>query len=358
MNIFEQFVLRYFKQYCSVALLLGLVFIAYLLIPNISNAQTEAAFLKGSFIDFRPTIESLPKVLTSVVEPLLAALELDSQSRKEESAAKYQESLNEIEKMLSSISRGHHHNLYFLQGLIYQQQKKFDKAKISYEKSLKLRASSALTHFRHAMVLKELKNFEDALQEFKEVAWLAPEHAHEAQYLAAECLIELKRPEEAYKLALEAVKKNPTYLPLIRQLVKYRENTMLLEPDPSKRQLTQAQILVDLNLIVSKDPNDRESSLKLARILIQNSDPLIKSSDLEQGKNLALKFAESSEYKDAEAVKTAADAYMKQGKLGEANDIIKKGLDKNPTSNILLSTNKQIEIEKSLKNKLQEKTDD
>lgn len=149
-------------------------------------------------------------------------------------------------------------------------------------------------------------------------------------------------------MAQQAQQLNPGYAPLLRRLVATRVELLKNTTDSGKRRELEQQILSDLNSIVAANPDDRDSSLQLARLLVIKCDPLLGAADLSRAENMVRRFVDSSGYADEQAVKLLVDTKLKQREIDAAEEELERGLKRTPDAEILRQASAQIAIERQL----------
>ena len=137
-------------------------------------------------------------------------------------------------------------------------------------------------------------------------------------------------------------------MPALKLMVNARKEQRAETADPAVKAQLEAQIAADLTSISRMDGNDRESSLKLVRMLLKRSDPLLNSERLNEAQGIAQRFASRSGYTDDESVRLLFDTQLKRGDLEGAEKTLKKGLSKKPKSALLQEASRQLEIQKTL----------
>lgn len=304
-----------------------------------------------SFFDYSPQASDFQPRLSGILQLIAQARTLETEQQKKEAQDKYAASITAAEKMLVQSNRGYHDEIYQLIGFAQEKLGHIDDALKAYHKSLELRANNPVVIFRHAYLLKQKKQCNEAVPELREVLWRTKQNSHEALFLLADCLLETDQDAEALKLSQEAYKNNPMFLPVLRQLVSLRERQMAKEIDPAEKARIEAQIGLDLSVIVKQDPQDRDAALKYARLLLKQSDPLLNVDRLKEAEKLVLQLAEQSKFSDEQSVKLLFDTQIKQGRLGDAGQTLKQGLSVQPNSAALKNAEKQLEIERGVQEK-------
>lgn len=302
-----------------------------------------------SLIDFTPNRSQFQSEIGSVVRSIEEGAELERAKKTAEAKASYQQAVQAATALISSLSRGYHDELYFLLGFAKEKLGDDVGAARAYDASLKLKRTNVLVLFRHAYVSQRAGNCERALPEFREVLWQTKAEAHEVLFLQGECLLKLGKPEEAAKAYQAARDKNSRYTPAVRRLVAAKQELITKTADPKLRAALEAQIAADLSVISQNNPEDRESGLLLASMLLRGADPLLAKQRLRQAESLAKRFAESSSFTDVKSVRLLFDAQRKQGDLAAAEQTLQRGLKASPSARELKEASEQLAIDKGLK---------
>jgi tetratricopeptide (TPR) repeat protein len=329
------------KRLCAFSRFLVLVSCLLFTLFLFARGASAADDSIPSLLDFSPKAGSYPEK----VRPLAVLI---AQADTKPSNEAYSQALAKASALLSTTPRGYHDEIYQLQAFALEKLGRQDEALQAYEKSLKLKSGNPVSLFRHALLLKEMGRCDEAVTELREVIWRMETHSHEALFIAAECLMSQGRKEEARLMTDKAYLKNPRFLPVLRILVKMREEQLVAEPDPFKREAIEAQIMTDVQTISELSPGDREYGLKYAQMLIRKTDPLVNPNGLTAAEDIARRFVKKSANKDEESIKTLFDALAKQGKLDEAQEVIvegKKALGETPP---LSSAAQQVAIERGV----------
>ena len=130
---------------------------------------------------------------------------------------------------------------------------------------------------------------------------------------------------------------------LLRQKKQYEE-----EYDPKKKPELEAQLKSVLESIVNGDPSDRESTLTLAEMYLNNSKNVISTASLTRAGELATVFVSSSKYKDDRAVHILYESQRRLQKTSDAKQTLKRGLAATPASELLTADARQETIEQQL----------
>ena len=313
------------------------------------NAPAEDNRAFKSFIYYQPKAAQFPSDLSQTVKQIEDANSALAQKKADAAESSFRAAVTSSQQLARTVNRNFQDQVYFLQGLAYEGLKNPAEALKSYNKSLAIRPTNMLAMFRHAYMLKQTGNCEKAIPELKEVAWQVRTQSFEMDFLTGECLVTMKRPEEALKTYQIAYQKNPNFLPLLREMIAIRTDLLNMTPDPKKRAVIQTQLENDLRSVVRQDPADRKSALTLARLMLQVDDTLVESGKLAAAETLAKKIAEDSGYQDDVAVRLLSQAQLKRGDSAAAEDTLNKGLAKQPNSSELQAAKQQLEIDKSIK---------
>jgi len=306
-----------------------------------------------SYLDYVPKPSSFQPVLQPVASLLEEGVGFERAKQKKQALEKFQAAVELAERLLRQTSRGYHDELLLLLGFAYDKLGRMEQAIQAYKQSLELRSNNPLVLFRHAYALRRKGLCAQAVPELREFLWRTKDGSHEALFVIAECLLETGQEEEGLKLSQEAYQNNPLFLPVLRQLVTLREKQITKTSDPAEKARLENSLIADLNSIVKQAPDDREASLKLARLLIKQGDPLLSNELLKQAESLSLRFAQESKYTDELGVRTLFDAQIRQGALVEAEKTIDMALSAVPDSVVYKTAKKQLEIQQGV-----EKNDD
>ena len=311
-------------------------------------AGRESTRALTSLIDFTPNKTQFQSELTDAVQPLEEAAALIATKHETEAKARYQEASKRAESLLKTLARGYHDELYFLLGFAREKLEDYSGAARAFEASLKLKRTNVLVLFRHAYVLQRSGKCEAALPEFREVLWQTRAEAHEVLYLQGECQLALGKAEDAVKSFEAARVRNSHFVPAVRRLVAARQELITTTTDPKLRTELERQISSDLSVISQQNPEDRDSSLQLAGMLLRGADPLLSKQRLKQAESLAKRFAESSAFADVKSVRLLFEAQRKQGDLAAAEQTLKRGLKASPEATELREAALQLDIDKGL----------
>lgn len=302
------------------------------------KAEDPAAF--NSFLSYSPRASQFPAALKTVALPL--------------EGKDFQSALDAAKAVQPKLNRSFEDQLWFLRGLAYAGLGDDKSALDSFDRALKIRPNNLLALFQHALLLKKNNKCAKAIPELKEIAWQVKELAYEMRYLTGECLVVLGQPEEAMKQYEAAYKQNPTYLPVLREMIRAREELLAKTANPQERTVIEAQLSADLNNLNREHPDDRDSTLQLTKLLLNVTDPLLESGKLERAETLAKKMADDSNWKDSEFVRLLAQAQIKRGALDEAEATLARGLKAKPDSKELKEEREQLHIERTVKSEQDE----
>ncbi|MCB0325854.1 MAG: hypothetical protein KDD69_19885, partial [Bdellovibrionales bacterium] len=257
--------------------------------------------------------------IRAIPELMLAAEKLNrGKALTAPAKGKYSEAAAEARRLLGTLSRGYHDELYFLLGVAQQQLGQSADALASYERSLALRSNNQAARFRRAELLQQANRLAEADAEFRELLWAGEDEKHLVLYRLAQVLIAQGKGEEALKLSEQARQQSPGFVPVLRLLVDIRKRQLELAENPTEKAHLEAQIAADLAVISAQDPTDRDAGLALARFLLQDSDPLLNAQRLAEAEAIAQRLADASGFADGESVRVLFDAQVKRGKLSEA----------------------------------------
>ena len=310
----------------------------------------------NSYVDYIPTAAEYPAPLGGVVQRLADAVSASTQRSKAEPAKKtdatdksrFSAIAVELSKLKLKIARGYQDELIFLQGYTSENLGEHRQALAFYDQSLALRSDNPIAAFRRGVMLIAVKNYTDALNQFKEIEWRSPSFHHEVNYEIADCLLHLNKKEEAIKYIEKAHQADPSFVPVLRLLVRMKTEMLETTVDPAARSQIEKQILSDLGHILEKNPEDRDTALIFGGLLLKFSDPLVDSDRLDRAATIARHFAEQSQYGDEKAVMLLFDSLLKKGDVDGAEKVLKEGLKKHPRSVQLQSGLKQLKIERGI----------
>ena len=302
----------------------------------------------SSFIDYTPTEAQFAPPLHGIVQAIAEGRKRNQTKQKVEARALFEKALQEGQSLLSSLTRGHADEIYFLMGLAYEGLEQDALAIAAYKQALLLGPGDPIALMREAALFRKAGQCEAAIPLLREASWRNPAGRLESDYLLVECLLDLGQKEQAYLVAERAGSSDNRFAPLLRQLVAIRAEKLESETDPRVRTKLEGQMLADLRRIVESDPSDRQSALKLGRLLLRKSDPLMDTEQLAQCEELSARLAEASNYSDPEAVKLLFDVQLKRGEMEAAQSTLERGLESQPEHALLLEAKKQMAIESGI----------
>ncbi|MFN8389520.1 MAG: tetratricopeptide repeat protein [Bdellovibrionota bacterium] len=312
-----------------------------------SRAGDDRAF--KSFVDYEPRTSQFPAALQPAVDNIANARQAAKNKHPDEAAQGFRSALSNLQALERSLNRGYADQAAFLRGFAQEGLNQNKEALSSYKEALSIRPNNMLALFRHALLLKQMNRCNEALPELHEVAWQVKPLSYELDFLAGECLIALNRADEGLASLQAAYAKNPSFPPLARKMADTRKNVLAQTADPKKRSDLEAQLVNDYNSILRQNPDDRETSIALASLLMRVNDPLLESGKLSKAEALVQKLAESSSYKDDVAVRMLFQIQLRQGDLASAEQTLNRGLQAAPSSKELASAKQQFEIEKTVR---------
>lgn len=321
-----------------------------LLLAQTANGETTAQ----SAADAKPPIELYfpdETPFQPALGPLVQIVEQEIQSpRNKAAAAKLAERAREVaDKLLSTAPRGYHDEILALAGLAEELAGNTQQALTRYKAALDLRANSASVLYRASVVLKALNRCPEAIPLLDEALWRGKAHQHEVLFLLGQCSILLGDTLKGVNYTEQALAIMPTYLPALRHIVEVEQKQLDEEFDPAKRSDLESKILANLGRISQQAPDDRDTALKLARLLFKGSDPLLSGHRMVEAEQIAARFANASKYADTESVRLLFDIQTRQGKLDEAEKTLKAGLRAAPKSELLQPASRQLELQKGVK---------
>ena len=253
--------------------------------------------------------------------------------------------IDDISTVRASTNRAFHHELYFLQGYLYQELSMNEKGLTAYDKSLSLRSDYILAVFRRGMILKDSGRCAEARNAMREFEWRTKELEHETSFLIAECYFKEGDAEKGLASLSKSIKAKPNFV-LARRLLVEKHREMLPEiTDPAKRAEIEANIDSDLAALYEANNDDRDSALDYAETLIHKPDSLLGAKQVSKGTSIARRIAEKSKYTDDRAVKLTVLGFLKANDFSDAEKTIKKGLAANPNSQSLQAVAKQLELQ-------------
>lgn len=298
---------------------------------------------------YRPAASQFRPPLAPLVDSLGVALDARANNDKVAEKSPLERVVAAGESLLDEQPRGYHAEILFLMGYAQELLGEKGKARQLYEKALKGNAKNSHLLFRHALLLKEAGKCLPALDEFNEVLWRAKEsQSYEVLDLVSECNLQLDRKDEALRFAARAMKERSDYVPPIRRTILLQRELIELQDDSDQKSKLETQLIATLKILAALDPKDRENILLLAKTLIKTSDPITDRAQLQEAETFAKAAVEASNYTDAEAVRVYFDAEVRLRDTKKAEEILTKGLKKNPGAPILASAKRQLEIEKGI----------
>lgn len=327
----------------------------------VGSAVAESSLSDGaptkvdSFIDFNPARAGFPAPLDEVVRPITAALNVirrdastsDSTAPEvsREGKERLMQAIDRADSLKERIPRGLSDELELLEGFAFELLGEPQKAIAAYDESLRLRSINPLVSFRRAMALKQANQCPKALQQLQEVMWMSDKLAHEVLFAQAQCQIALGRADLAIPLLEQARKKAPSYAPAVRLLLETRMKAFDASPRAVDSTVA-AKMTEDLAELSAGRPDDPQTSLMLAKLLVRKSDPLVALDDLKRGEQIASRLAEKAQFKDETIVRLVFDAQIKRGDIPAAERTVARGLSVLPTSKPLLDAARQLEVYK------------
>lgn len=327
------------RQHLTLLTLLALLLSA----PDLANAKSIYRDF-NSFVDYRVS----QKTFKSGIQSLAGEVE-GLWNNKNTNKNGLQKVILKIRTQLKSEPRGYHDQLWFLLGLSQEKLGDTKSAISSYRNAYTLRGYNVVPLFREALIERNQNNTKKASTLFKELLWRTDKYRYEIFYQLAECNIAENNKEKAYYYLQRANVLNPNYVPALKQLNKIKIEALPTIADPILKQTTKQTVVNDLNKIANQEPNDRESSLALAKIILQESDPLLHQDKIAKAENMIKKIVENSGYKDEEAVKLLFDAQVKKRDLVAAENTVNLGLERMPNSEALKESKQQLDVEKGIK---------
>lgn len=313
---------------------------------ELSQKRLKPYFHFDSFFDYKPLPADFDIPFQGVVGNIADALRnpKEAEIRKK----KLQQTVSSLLQLDQTISRGQRDTLYFLLGFAYEQLGEENKALDAYIKSLALRDENPVGLFRLGLILEQQKRYQEAIQKFEEVRWRTKQNEHEVLYVLGRTALESEQPELAGKYLELANQKNPNYAPVRKLLIISRLETLKTLGQSPERTKVENDIINDLRVIVAQDPHDRDAVILLSKLLLQHSDPLLQTEQLKQAQQLAMGIAQESDYRDDVAVRLVIDCQVKLKDLVPAEEILKLGLSRKPTSALLLQAKQQLELERGV----------
>lgn len=316
----------------------------------LAQAEPEAERI-NSFLNYSPDPAHYPKPLHPSIRCLQEARTAKRENPERKADKEFKTCILRAEELLKTVNRGFQDELYLLIGLNYDGLEDSKSALSAYEKSLQRYSNNPLPLFRHAHNLRKTDRCIEAVREYNEVRWRTSLHEHELLYELAQCFLKLEKSDQAVRALEAAHSANPFFTQSGQLLVKTRLTMIEQELDPALREKMEKETIGFLQLIVQQNPTDNDSAKLLTEILIRQSDPLLDSGQLFQAESIAQRLSDASAYKDAEAVRLLFNAQLKQKKMDAASATLERGLKETPKSKILLSAEKQFEIEKQAREK-------
>jgi tetratricopeptide (TPR) repeat protein len=155
--------------------------------------------------------------------------------------------------------------------LLLKEMKKYEEAESHYRESLRINPEYANAHNNYALLLEELKKYEEAESHYRESLEINPEDA-QAHNNYALLLEELKKYEEAESHYRESLRINPEYAQahnnyalLLKELKKYEEaeshyrESLRINPEDADAHYNYAALLEELKKYEEAESHYRES---------------------------------------------------------------------------------------------------
>lgn len=334
------------------AFLLGLSFLSLTAVnsPCIAAPTLPATVYSASedILASLPVPEKFPAEIKAAAQPLEQARKSKSET---DAAAKFKTAITQADALIKTLPRGLHDELEFIKAFSFESLGETDKAKASYSKTLAMRANNDIALFRYAHLLLQSGNCQDALPLLYESSWRNEANGPQVNYVIGECLLVLKRDEEALSFFEKSATSAKTFAPPHRRLLEIYDKKLESVAIPEERKLIELKLASSLETIASQDPSDTANAVKFSKYLLRNADPLLGGDNLTRAEKIAASATKNSSFANAEAVRTYVDILMRQKKFDEASKVIEKGLKKNKKSELLIEANKQLAIEKALQSK-------
>jgi tetratricopeptide (TPR) repeat protein len=308
----------------------------------------------NSYVDYIPTTEEYPRLFAAIIGQLADAVRVDLKAapndpkRAELAKARFQPIIESLAQLRPKTARGYLDELDFLQGYAVERGGDSKQALTLYDQSLALRSDNLIAAFRRGIILIKTGDYEKALNQFKEIEWRSPSLHHEVYFEIADCLLHQNKKDEAVKYVEKAHQADPSFVPVLRQLVQIKSDILTTTRDPALRSQLEHQILGSLGQILQKNPEDRDAGLDYAALLLKFSDPLIDSERIDQASSIARKFAEKSEFGDEKAVMMLFDSLLKKRDIDGAEKALNLGLKRHPRSAALQGGKRQLQIERGI----------
>jgi tetratricopeptide (TPR) repeat protein len=333
--------------FCHIFISACVIFIPAILISNVALADKPRNEPPSSILGYIPSLGDFDPVLVPIIQPIRAALQdMKGGPLTKSAREQLQLSITRNVALRPQLVRGLVDESDFFMGYAQELLGQETEALKSYDDSLESRANNHLAAFRKAVLLKNAQQYDLAVRELSELNWDSQPRKHEVYYTWGQCLLALNRVAEAQKVLVEARKSEPTYLPVVKLLVATRAN--LIDEQAAKRHPLEVKKLAeDLTYLTSRDPSDRDSSLMLAKLLIKKSDPIVGGNELVEAEQIADRLAQQSNYSDDSAVRLLFDAQLKKGDVKAAERTVTRGLSSNPSSQMLMDAQKQLEIQRA-----------
>lgn len=292
-----------------------------------------------------PIPEKFP---TEVNEAATSFAQARKSKSENDAATKYRAAISKANALIKTLPRGLHDELEFIKALSYENLGDIENAKAAYRTTLAMRASNDIALFRYAYLLLQSDNCQDALPLLYESSWRNKQNGPQINYVIGECLLLLKRDEEALSFFEKSATAATTFLPPHRRLVEMYDKKLSAIIIPEERVEIEKKVASSLEAIAKQDPNDTTSAIAFSKYLLKNADPLLGGNKLNQAETFAAKATKNSDYANAEAVRTYVDILMRKKNFAQASTVLEKGLKKNKKSALLIEAKKQLEIEKAL----------
>lgn len=271
--------------------------------------------------------------------------QLEQSQQEAEPASGIRAACERFGRVQGSLPRGVQDDALLFAGYCRELLGDYSGALEDYEKSLAARANNPIALYRAGRVLEELKRYSEAIEHYREVSWRLKENLHEPLYRTAVCYMELEDTGFAAKFLKKAITEKPDFAPALRLRNELRRRAIEELTDPAQRRILKEKMIADYRTVMLQQPEDAETGVALARLLIKGSDPVFDAERLAEAHNIAAALVKKTEYKKPDYVRLFFDVLLARRLLDEAKQLIQRALTENPSDPQLLEASLQLEIE-------------
>lgn len=239
--------------------------------------------------------------------------------------------------------------LFLLEGLIYKELNQFDNAKKALIESLKLRAANSDTLYLLAISEHHLGDSKSALGRMEEALWFNKHNIFPAELIKIKLAIlyrELEMPEKAS----EVLKTIPA---------SQNSDGLLMLADLQLTEGKKADAIATLKKLVSNQPDNPDAKIALANALLTETDRTFGKKAISEGTELisSVYLSDSSSYYiKHKAFPVYIRSLVENGELSKAESELKQALNKEPNNPEYQKLQSQLDIEKTAKSNLENKT--